>query len=157
MHVYTYPQWSDDDITRSLSSLKTILHRRHFPLGGHVTTATRETTSNAGILLRCWVMFLYTQDDIYPFSARQRCLIFQGIMAGAPHSSVGPAIRYCLSSHALIGRRLLTSFRMFTSGDPGGEARTGLHLTRSQDNPGTLYGLEGIRPAYICSSEATYM
>jgi hypothetical protein len=27
-------------------SLKTILHRRHFPLGGHVTTATRETTSN---------------------------------------------------------------------------------------------------------------
>jgi hypothetical protein len=41
----------------SLSSLKT-LHRRHFPLGGHVTTATRETTSNAGILLRCWVMFL---------------------------------------------------------------------------------------------------
>jgi hypothetical protein len=41
----------------SLSSLKTILHRRHFPLGGHVTTATRETTSNAGILLRSWVMF----------------------------------------------------------------------------------------------------
>jgi hypothetical protein len=40
----------------SLSSLKTILHRRHFPLGGHVTTATRETTSNAVILLR-WVMF----------------------------------------------------------------------------------------------------
>jgi hypothetical protein len=39
------------------SSLKTILHRRHFPLGGHVTTATRETTSNGGILLRCWVMF----------------------------------------------------------------------------------------------------
>jgi hypothetical protein len=35
----------------SLSSLKTILQRRHFPLGGHVTTATRETTSNAGILI----------------------------------------------------------------------------------------------------------
>jgi hypothetical protein len=35
----------------SLSSLKTILHRRHFPLGGHVTTATRETTSNAGSAL----------------------------------------------------------------------------------------------------------
>jgi hypothetical protein len=28
-----------------------------FLLGGHGTTATRETTSNAGILLRCWVMF----------------------------------------------------------------------------------------------------
>jgi hypothetical protein len=28
------------------------LHRRHFPLGGHVTTATREPA-----LLRCWVMF----------------------------------------------------------------------------------------------------
>jgi hypothetical protein len=45
-----------------LLSSKTIiiaieLHRRHFPLGGHVTTATRETTSNAGILLRCWAMF----------------------------------------------------------------------------------------------------
>jgi hypothetical protein len=42
------------DYPGSLSSLKTILHRRHFPLGGHVTTATRETTWNAGILLRCW-------------------------------------------------------------------------------------------------------
>jgi hypothetical protein len=44
-----------------LLSSKTIivieLHRRHFPLGGHMTTATQETTSNAGILLRCWVMF----------------------------------------------------------------------------------------------------
>jgi hypothetical protein len=36
-----------------------------------VRTATRETTSNAGILWRwnrSWVMFVYTQDDIYPFS-----------------------------------------------------------------------------------------
>jgi hypothetical protein len=48
------------DLPELLSS-KTIivieLHRRHFPLGGHVTTSTRETTSNAGTLLRCWVMF----------------------------------------------------------------------------------------------------
>jgi hypothetical protein len=41
-----------------LPDLLSKTHRRHFPLGGYVTTsATRETTSNAGILLRCWVMF----------------------------------------------------------------------------------------------------
>jgi hypothetical protein len=43
-----------------------LLHRRHFPLGGHVTTATRETTSNAGILLRCWVMFNVRLSEVYP-------------------------------------------------------------------------------------------
>jgi hypothetical protein len=41
----------------SISSFVIELHRRHFHLRGHVTTATRETTSNAGSLLRSWVMF----------------------------------------------------------------------------------------------------
>jgi hypothetical protein len=45
------------DLPDLLSKTVIELHRRHFPLGGHVTTATRDTTSNAGILLRCWVMF----------------------------------------------------------------------------------------------------
>jgi hypothetical protein len=35
----------------SLSSLKTILHCRHFPLGGHVTTATRETNLECRYLI----------------------------------------------------------------------------------------------------------
>jgi hypothetical protein len=47
----------DSDLPDLLSKTVIELHRRHFPLGGHVTTATRETTSNTGILLRCWVMF----------------------------------------------------------------------------------------------------
>jgi hypothetical protein len=38
------------DLPDLLSKTVIELHRRHFPLGGHVRTATRETTSNAGIL-----------------------------------------------------------------------------------------------------------
>jgi hypothetical protein len=57
--VLSCPVWGSDlpDLLSSKTVIVIELHRRHFPLGGHVTTATRETTSNAGILLRCWVMF----------------------------------------------------------------------------------------------------
>jgi hypothetical protein len=40
------------------------LRNKGFPLGGHVTTATRETTSNAGILLRCWLNVRLS--EVYP-------------------------------------------------------------------------------------------
>jgi hypothetical protein len=45
------------DLPDLMSKTVIELHRRHFPFGGHVTTATRETTTNSDILLRCWVMF----------------------------------------------------------------------------------------------------